>query len=135
MLKPTIERFLSKINVVESGCWEWTASKTDDGYGLFYAKERRNVLSHRFIFEYYYGELSPNLTIDHLCNNPNCANPIHLEEVTQKENIQRGHSHNGELTQCKRGHEFTIENTIIAQNKRRCRTCVNTRRRVDRKRL
>lgn len=133
-MRPIIERFLSKISVSPSGCWDWMGAKNNCGYGFFWDGYSTGTV-HRFIYEYYYGQICPDLTIDHLCGNRKCANPLHLEQVTQKENIQRGHSYNGKLTHCKRGHEFTVENTIIAQNKRRCRTCVNTRRRVDRKKL
>lgn len=126
MLKPAIERFLLKINVVESGCWEWTASTDTSGY----AQLKLNLKSrsaHRFIYEYYHGEIDPKLTIDHLCRNRKCVNINHLEQVTNKENILRGISFtavNSRKTHCMHGHEFTEENTWYAENGGRdCRTC------------
>ena len=40
MMKSPIERFLDKIDVKESGCWEWQAG-TVDGYGQFWVKHQK----------------------------------------------------------------------------------------------
>jgi len=133
ILKPILERFLSKINVVESGCWIWTASKNQEGYGYFWVTESL-TRAHRFIFEYYYGSICPDLTIDHLCRNRACVNPIHLEEVTTRENVMRGigiSADNLRKTHCKRGHEFTPMNTYFTKtNARICRICHNMHSKV-----
>jgi len=131
----TIERFLTKINIVESGCWEWTAFKNKKGYGMFHLVSK-TPLSHRFIYEYYYGQICPDLTIDHVCRNRACVNPIHLEQVTMQINNLRGNSMSGinmRKTQCKRGHSLSGINLIIENMQRRCRTCTNTRKRITRK--
>lgn len=127
VLKPAIERFLDKISISESGCWEWQGSKTRGGYGRFSFKGKMHY-SHRFIYEHYHGKIDSNLSIDHLCNNTACGNPQHLEEVTIKTNILRGNgvpAKNARKTHCKRGHEFTEDNIywIPNTNSRQCRKC------------
>lgn len=41
------------------------------------------------------GPIPEGYTIDHLCYNPRCINPGHLEAVTMKENIRRRFSPEG----------------------------------------
>lgn len=122
---PVIERFLSKINIVDS-CWEWTAFVSKNGYGTFWFNGK-SCRPHRFIYEYYHGMICPDLVLDHLCRNRKCVNPIHLEQVTQKENVMRGIGLaviNFKKTYCKQGHEFTEENTYVyPHGKRECRIC------------
>lgn len=46
-MKDIKDRFFSKINKVDSGCWEWTAAKRGKtGYGCFKFKGKL-VNSHR----------------------------------------------------------------------------------------
>jgi len=118
-VRPVIERFLTKINVVENGCWEWT-DFLNNGYGQFKV-EGIILRAHRFIYEYYYGEICPDLTIDHLCRNKRCVNPLHLEQVTNQENTQRAKN---DRTHCRNNHLITAKNTHYAPNGSRvCRDC------------
>jgi len=124
-LNTVIDRFLSKISISDS-CWEWTDCKDKDGYGRIRIN-RKEVRAHRFAYEYYYGDLDPILQIDHLCRNPRCVNPIHLEQVTCKENINRGLTgiKNKVKTHCSRGHEYNEKNTrVTSKNQRICRICM-----------
>lgn len=129
MLKPAIERFLNKINVTPSGCWEWLASKNKNGYSLFQVLPHR--YAHRFIYEYYHGEIDPTLTIDHLCRNRCCVNVNHLEQVSIKVNTLRGFSAssiNARKTHCPRGHQYDECNTWYAKNGSRiCKSCNSAR--------
>ena len=136
-MTPVIERFLSKINVVESGCWEWTDSLTTKGYGQIRIKDKKQHV-HRFIYEYYYGELNSTLVINHLCRNRKCCNPLHLEQVTNKENILKGEgicAVNARKTYCKRNHPLTPQNTYNYPNRRHCITCTQERNRITRSHL
>lgn len=47
-------------------------------------------MAHRVSHVLYKGPIPNGLVIDHLCRNPSCVNPDHLEAVTQKENVHRG---------------------------------------------
>lgn len=130
---PAPQRFLAKVQDGEPGCWEWAGSRDRDGYGRF-KLDGRPQMAHRVAFELWRGEIPDGLQIDHLCRNPGCVNPNHLEVVTSRENTLRGEgpaAENGRKTHCKRGHEFTEENTYLSAKGRECRIC---RREADRKR-
>ncbi len=130
-----IKRILEKIEIVGS-CWIYTGGLRR-GYGKI-SINNKSVSTHRFVYEYYYGQLCPDLVIDHLCRNRACCHPDHLEEVTQKINVSRGltgytkggSSGNAKKTHCKQGHEFNVKNTYIKKNGGRdCRTCNRLRSR------
>jgi hypothetical protein len=109
-----IDRFLSLIRPVESGCWEWSGTKGHHGYGrICFGPYRPGArrFAHRVSFEYFIGPIPEGLHVDHLCRNPSCVNPTHLEAVTCGENIRRGmtgrytHSleHNAKIAASKQG--------------------------------
>ena len=87
--------------------------------------------AHRVSYQLVVGEIPEGLTLDHLCRNPSCVNPDHLEPVTTKENILRGVSkiaQQARQTHCKRGHPFDEENTMIVRGSaRQCRACNKAR--------
>jgi len=105
-----------------------------DGYGRFWLKGRW-IGAHRASYLLFVGPIPPAKQLDHLCRNRRCVNPLHLEIVTQQENIARGltgklNHRNAKKTHCKRGHEFTEENTYPTPGGgRKCRECELTRMR------
>ncbi len=124
-------RFHNKIELGDNGCHEWIAVKNNEGYGQF-SINGKMVLSHRFAYQLYKGQIPKHLQLDHLCHNRVCVNPNHLEAVTQQANIKRGLlgkiiHYNTKKTHCKRGHEFNKENTYIHKNTRYCITCKRLR--------
>lgn len=130
---PLFERFVTKFRVSESGCWEWTGGKCGNGYGnMFLRKESdgrtKRIYAHRVSYEHFVGPIPDGLELDHLCRNRGCVNPEHLEPVTRGENLRRipqeaRPPHMQPRTHCKRGHEFTPENTGVNSKGRFCRTC------------
>lgn len=122
-----IARFWTKVHAPKlTACWEWTASRRN-GYGQFGVSADAIVPAHRFAYEYLVGPIPEGLVIDHLCRNPACVNPRHLEPVSSGENVLRGESPqacNARKTHCKHGHEFTPENTYVDRGSRRhCKVC------------
>lgn len=132
--RPAMERFWEKVDKRgPDECWIWTAA-TRHGYGSM-GFNGKMVYSHRWLYEQAVGPIPDGLDLDHLCRNRKCVNPAHLEPVTTRENILRGEGQcakNARKTHCKRGHEFTPENTYwhASTGRRRCRVC---RRETSRK--
>lgn len=89
----TWDRFVDKVRVLATDCWEWTARGTGRGqaYGAFWFNGRSG-LAHRYAYETLIGPVPAGLELDHLCRFQRCVNPAHLEPVTPSVNIQRMHA-------------------------------------------
>jgi hypothetical protein len=133
--KPPIERFMRFVLVGEGDeCDLWTGTPDKTGYGQFNSGTRA-IGAHRWILSYALGrDLAPKENANHTCDTPLCVKLSHLYLGTQKQNVQdmweRGRARtwavmNAERTHCKRGHEFTTENTRLTRNgtSRSCRAC------------
>ena len=133
--RPIMERFWEKVQVNPGACWLWTGSKDPGyGYGRFgvgYRKERtlKTVLAHRYLYEAMVGKVPDGLELDHLCRNPSCVNPSHLQPISKSENSLRGDNRNRRKTHCPRGHPYDVR--IFG---RACSICINTSRRASRER-
>jgi hypothetical protein len=130
---PEADRFWAKVNKTET-CWLWTAARDRKGYGHFGLTSRKTVLAHRYAYQALVGEIPQGLELDHLCRNPPCINPAHLEPVTSRINALRGFGQGGlnaRKTHCPQGHEYDTENTGRDRNGNRyCRTCNKARSRA-----
>lgn len=127
MTERELKRFMAKVELT-ADCWNWTGA-TSGGYGkMWIGSKRTNTWrirsAHRLSYQHFVGPIPPETPyLDHLCRNPRCVNPAHLEPVTNVENSQRGLR--GRLvTVCANGHPYNEENTMIRPNGRRgCRAC------------
>lgn len=122
-------RFAQKYVIEASGCWVWIGSKTPEGYGQFWTGDGHTG-AHRWSYERHVGAIPERYVIDHLCRNPSCVNPAHLDCVTMKTNTERGVLYETlaakakAKTHCKRGHPlFGANLRIDTRGDRGCRSC------------
>lgn len=73
------DRFWEKVQY-SPGCWEWTASRDQAGYGLFKLTTDTLKRAHRLVMG------DPDGCVLHRCDNPPCVNPLHLYVGTKKDN-------------------------------------------------
>lgn len=124
----TIEKIFSYIHVgLATECWPWTRSGTRDGYGEARYQGRKQYV-HRLVYEDTHGPIQPGNQVNHLCVNPSCNNPHHLEEATIAQNanyILPGVSRcMAGRTHCPYGHPLSGTNLKINSNGgRACRIC------------
>jgi hypothetical protein len=128
-----LDRLVAKIDFTSSivDCWLWTGAKSQ-GYGnIWRGPGAGTARAHRAFYELTIGPIPQGLDLDHLCRNPSCVNPTHLDPVTNTENRRRGirpTNGNERKTHCLRGHPFDEANTSRDKyGRRQCRTC----RRID----
>jgi len=132
-----VDRFIEKVHFADS-CWRWTGWVDCHGYGKFYTGGHpKDAMAHRFAWETFVGPIPPGHELDHVfaagCDHRDCVNPDHLEPVTHLENMRRSAAR--QQNHCKRGHEFTSQNTRINPNGRRsCRACDAVHRQTQRNR-
>ena len=111
-------------------CWIWDKSYNKGGYGQICVNGKTQLV-HRISYELFRGIIPPGLEPDHLCANPRCFNPTHLEPVTHTENILRGRCPNSEKELCPRGHTYRSRIRVSTGRIRRdCRICFNAARRL-----
>lgn len=122
---PLVERFWARVKIAD-GCWEWQGTVAPRGYGYLHVGAAKWVKAHRFSYETSVGPIPTGLVVDHLCLNPQCVRPDHLEAVTQYENLSRSTIYNRNKTHCPRGHEYTPDNVQLDDGKRHCKTCRST---------
>lgn len=142
MTEERIKEFWSRVSFRfgANQCWQWLRGTDGDGYGFFHSKPgtKTSQRTHRVAYELCVGPIPEGMELDHLCRNPGCVNPAHLEPVTGAENTRRGipfyKRHNKVKTHCLRGHEYTPENTGLQPPmkpgqsvKRYCITCKRIR--------
>lgn len=122
-------RFWSKVQKTH-GCWIWAAALQSAGYGVFRVGGTPGTLlyAHRYSYEQTKGLIPEGMHLDHLCRNPSCVNPDHLEAVTPRVNCLRGvgpSAQSAKKTHCSKGHPFEGQNLYLRPDRvgRQCLTC------------
>lgn len=127
------DRFWTKVSKTDS-CWLWKGTRTGKGYGIFTLGGKRKR-AHQISYILSVGPIPDSLQLDHLCRNPTCVNPAHLEPVTSRENTIRGlrarfgrSSRKGIplKSSCKHGHPYSGDNLLVVSTtgRRACRACM-----------
>lgn len=127
---PILARFMKKVREdPETGCWEWLGAPRGDGYGQV-CIDGYHWGAHRLSYSLFVGPIPGSLVIDHLCLNPLCVNPEHMEIVTKRVNTLRGNgitAQEARRAHCPRGHPYDKANTYLNKGSRHCRTCIRNR--------
>ena len=123
----TMDTVLHKLVILDGGCWEYPGRYNRIHYKQVYVQGRIHDL-HRLVYEMLRGTVEEGLELDHLCRNPPCCNPDHLEPVTHAENMRRGllgvlRPPRTPRTHCGQGHAYEGENVYAYRGYIRCRTC------------
>lgn len=122
-------------------CWVWTAAREKrKGFGSYGRMTWKNKqqFPHRFMYAWLVESIPPYSTgasIDHLCRNTRCCNPLHLELVPIPVNIRRGGNPtvlNAAKVYCSRGHLLAPAYTWPSKTQRRCFICQNMMRQIRR---
>lgn len=114
------DRFWRKVAATD-GCWFWIGARNRQGYGKL-GVAGRFVAAHRLSFEMFHGAIPAGMQLDHLCCNPRCVRPDHLEAVTNAENMRRRRERR---THCSHGHPLTKANLYVSPSgEHKCRTCI-----------
>lgn len=77
----------------EDGCWVWEKTLSDDGYGHVGLAVGHTVIAHRLMYRAANGgiRMEPFETIHHICNRRACVNPLHLQLISNRENVAEMH--------------------------------------------
>lgn len=110
-----------------SGCWLWTKSVGNSGYGKLRIGNR-DVGAHRASFAAFNGAIPGGACVLHSCDVRACINPQHLfigsHSDNSKDMVRKGrHTCPARTkTSCPKGHEYTGVNS---QGRRICHQCSN----------
>lgn len=103
-------------------CWLWVGEQRPNpvsGYVQLSWQCLPEPTLHRAVWRLLVGEIPAGLKLDHLCKVLTCANPDHLEPVTDAENKRRQGGHG----RCNKGHPMTPDNTVSNGARPLCKRC------------
>jgi hypothetical protein len=100
--RPILDRFNDLVQIdaephptLGSPCWLWVGATNTKGYGRFRlsgghrGKGSVVAYAHRWAYTQWNGDIPDGYEVDHVCENPSCVNPAHLNAVPP--DINRGY--------------------------------------------
>lgn len=99
-----LKRLMSRVTKSKDSCWVWNGALVR-GYGVISINGKTEYV-HRVVFAATGRTLNQNSTLDHLCRNPRCVNPEHLEPVSRTENARRMNV-SQPRDRCRKGHLYS----------------------------
>lgn len=102
-------RIKERLQVAESGCWEYTGYIMPTGY-VQVSYRCRGMWGHHLAYMANKGPIPAGMRILHSCDNRKCLNPDHLSLGTQQDNIRdcvaKGRQASRRKTHCPNGHSY-----------------------------
>ena len=124
---PAADRFWRLVEKRAGSCWYWLGYKCKKGHGMF-RPGNKTLWAHRYAYELSVGLIPPGIHLHHVCGNPSCVRPDHLQPVTPRQHIEISPNMISNIasrrTHCPQGHAYTDDNTYRYDGHRKCRTCV-----------
>jgi hypothetical protein len=134
-----VDRFKSKVVVSgDTGCWIWIGHVDRNGYGRF-ALNGRMRWAHICSYCLFVGDVPNGTELDHVCKTKRCVNPLHLEPVTHRVNMERADRGatviHRQKTHCPQGHPYSGDNLVTWGRYRYCRICQTQYKRAYKARI
>lgn len=86
-----LARLQSRTIYRDCGCWELDMAPSPFHVSLRFHGKR--TAAHRLSYEMFVGPIPDRFHLDHMCENPRCWKPLHLEPVPLRINVLRGWGH------------------------------------------
>lgn len=117
-----LDRFMSHVRKIETGCWIWTGSLNAEGYGTF-KDGKKTWLAHRWAYKHIgKHDLVPEL--HHKCRVRACVNHKDLEPTDPLTHPDKPSVLNLLKKECPAGHPYDEVNTYVdSRGHRHCREC------------
>lgn len=115
-IKSILLRVKNETVVNPNDCWIWAGALSGRGYPSISWKGTTYILP-RLMHKWCIGPIAKDADVHHKCEEPKCVNPAHLEATNSHKYLHR-------VTHCRRGHEYTAENTAYSGHGHRyCKSC------------
>ena len=108
------KKFLSNVVSNSDGCWLWQGKpNVTSGYGRFSFNSKR-LGAHVWSYIIFVGPIPDGMQVNHRCNVKMCVNPHHLYAGSHKENMLDVRKANASKSECRHGHELTVDSQYVS---------------------